>query len=340
MMRTRAFKVGLMLLAASIAILAAGAWMLLRVEDIPEQLLPVVHDPDDVVIESSGPGPDLALARLRGKTAFFILVGPQTADSNEGEALNRALSRWEYPDTTEGYIIGDAEGFGVFRERIDEVMQHFAREQRFPLFVDYEGAFVQTFQLPKGHHGFVVLGPDGRVEMRRSGGVADIQRVRTLLGASEPPPGPPAPSIELGPLDDASCRGVPCVVILLGREVARTEIPFIEDGFDGDKDARLAQLRDPDIRLVASALEMQLDHALGVLVGVTPDLAFDTWTQVEQAPDVRQALGLAEETPALIIIEHGRIAFSREGFIPLHAWGRIADLLGVEINDRKPLGAD
>lgn len=331
-------RIAIALVAVVLLLVGGGAW-LFRVEDIPDVLPPVQGDPAAVTIPPLQAEPPLHLGSLAGKTAFFVVVGAQTGDSDEGEALNRALNRWVYPDTTVGYIIGDAEGFAVFRERIAKVMQHFGAEMRYPLYVDFEGNFVRTFQLPKGHHGFVVLGSDGSVLVRKSGGIEKngLDEVRELLGAREPDPGPPAPSVVVGSLDTTSCTGGrTCVLVFLGRDVARKDIPYIDDGFDGDDDQNAAQIRDPAVRLVSTMMKMELEQTTGVAVGRITGVDLPTWERIDEAPDARAAFGLAPTDSAIIVISEGLVEVREVGLVRIHRWGRIADLCGVEINDRKP----
>jgi hypothetical protein len=341
--RSRARRIALVLVALVGVVLGVGAW-LLRVEDIPDELPPLAGSPDDVVIPALDGASELRLSALRGKTAFFVVVGPHTGDSKEGQKLNRALNRWRFPEGTIGYIVGDAEGFGLFRGKIEKLMRFFGAEMRYPVFVDFEGVFVRTFALPKGHHGFVVLGPQGELLERRSGGIddaAELERVRALLGGSEPEPGPLAPTFVAGDVDPAGCREAACALVFLGREVARSEVPGIADGFDGDEDAAFEKMRDPAVRMVSTLLRMQLTDARGVVVGRTRDLELTTWRRLEDAPELRAAFELQEGDTAIVVIDtDGRVAFRKVGFVPLYEWGRVADLLGVEINDRKPAKGD
>ena len=145
----------------AVLVLGVGAWAyrVLRVEAIPETLDPMRADssPEDIRIPGRAGQDDLVLADLHGNTVFLVLEGKQSGESGEGRNLHRALNRWVYPEHVEGFVIGDALGFGLFKSKIDEVMKHFADEVRFPFYVDYKGAISQTFSLPKGHSGFVVL---------------------------------------------------------------------------------------------------------------------------------------------------------------------------------------
>jgi len=326
-------------LAAVVLLLAGGGAWLFRVEDIPDELPAMLEDPTAVEIPPVRDEPPLKLAELRGRTAFFVVVGASSGDSPEGEQLNRALNRWIYPETTVGYIIGDAEGFEVFREKVAKILERFASEMRYPLYVDFAGDFMRTFQLPKGHHGFVVLGPDGSVLLRKSGGIegAALEEVRAMLGAREPDPGPPAPALTVGSLDLAACQGgYACAILFLGHDVARSDVPGIDDGFEGDDDEMFAKMRDPAIRLVSSASKMRLESSAGVIVGRTRDLELETWERLEDAPEARAAFQIGPQDSAIVVIAEGRVEFRKTGLVPVYEWGRVADLLGVEINDRKP----
>ena len=50
---------------------------------------------------------------------------------------------------------------------VEDFVRFFEKESRFPIYVDFEGAMMKTFKLVKGHHGFVVLGPEGEVLQRQ-----------------------------------------------------------------------------------------------------------------------------------------------------------------------------
>lgn len=329
-------KLALVFVGLVAVVLGVGAW-LLRVDDIPEELPPVVGDPLAIVIPPVGDEPELRLAELRGTTAFFVLFSPQMGDSKEGQALNRALNRWIYPPTTVGHIIGDADGFAMFKGKVAEMMKHFADETRFPVHVDYEGVFGPAFGLIKGHHGFVVLGPNGTVLERRSGGAegADLERIRELLGAQEPPVGPAMPEFEIGELESSSCGGgTPCAIIFLDREIAKADIPGIDDGFDGEDEEKYRRMKDPSIRMVSTAMKAKLAGARGVIVGVTHDLDFPTWSRVDDDPDGRAAFGLGPTDAAFIVIDRdGHIALQTRGPIAMYQWGRVADVLGVELDE-------
>ena len=340
---SRLRKLRWLLIAASVVVLPAGAsaWYLLRVEDIPESLPPVELDPAAIEIAATGDGPPLRVAELRGKTSFFVLVGAQTGKSAEGERLNRALNRWVYPDTTVGFVIGDAAGLGLFRDRIAKVMSHFATEVRYPLYVDYQGAFIETFRLPKGHHAFVVIGPDGEVLERRSGGIddpAELERVRELLGGQEPPAGPEVPDFALGRMSDEACRAMPCALVFTGAPVQLAEVPGPDDGFQGDDDQRYAQMQEPRIRNVQLARRMHLHGVLGTVVGeVDARLRFVGWDLVGEDETVRAAFEIPPDTAALVVIADGRIALRQTGLVPLYTWGLAADLMRVQnFNDRRP----
>ncbi len=323
-------------MVALVAVLVGvGAWFM-RVESIPDELPPVVGDPLALEIPPVADEPALRLRELAGKTAFFVVVGPQPGITKEGEKLNRALNRWQLPPDTVGFIIGDAEGFAMFRDKVAKTMGEFASELRYPLHVDFEGEFLRTFSLSKGHHGFVVLGPDGAVLERRSGGAEgdDLERIRVMLGGEEPPVGSAMPRFSIGGLSDADCGGgTPCVVAFLGHAVARSDVPGIEDGFEGDDEVATQHMRDPAIRNVATALRAKLERAKGVLVGSTRDIEFPTWLRVDDSPEGRAAFGVAADESAVVVIDdEGRVAVVERGLVPLYRWGRVADLLHVEID--------
>ncbi len=334
-------KLALAVLAPVGVLFGAGAWYL-RVEDIPDALPPISGDPASIVIPGVADEPPLALAELRGKTAFFVVVGPQSGESKEGRVLNHALNRWILPATSVGFIVADAEGFGAFQDKAAKYLRVFGTEVRYPLYADFEGVFMRTFGLPKGHHGFVVIGPDGSVIERRSGGVegADLERVRELLGGSEPPPGPPAPTFAVGGLDNASCGGgTPCALLFLGRNVARAEVPRLEGGFSGDEDEGLRLMRDPSIRLVITALRAKPGKAKAVLVGATDDIEFPSWWErVDEDADARAAFGLASTDAAAVILDaEGRVAIRRVGSFPLFERDQVGDVLGVEFDDKRTI---
>lgn len=338
MAASRLRTIGLVVAGLVVLLFGLGAW-LFRVEDIPDELPPVVGDPTAVVIPPVGDEPPLRIADLAGNTAFFIVFSPQMDDKKEGQALNRALNRWLLPPTTKGYIVADAEGFGMFKGKVVEMLGRMTGEFRFPISVDYDAVFTSTFALPKGHHGFVVVGPDGAVLERRSGGAegADLDRIREMLGASEPPPGPAMPTFATGDVDSKACgNGTPCALIFLGKPVARTDVPGIEDGFDGDDAESAVRLADPSIRMIATAFKAKLQRAKGAIVGRTSGLSFPTWTVVEESQEARTAFGIGPDEAVFVLIDaEGRIAMDVRGVLPLYQWGRVADTLGVEIDDEE-----
>lgn len=331
----------------ALGLLATGggaAWWLTRTEPIPEVLEAVEDDPAVIEIPGLEGQPPLRLDALEGKTAFFVVIGTWSAKSPEGEATNRALSRWTFPEGVRGFIVADAAGMGVFSDRIEATMSSYASEMRFPLYVDYDGAFVDTFKLPKGHHGLVVLGPDGEILQRHSGGLEGeaLEALRDTLGATEPEPGPAMPALQAGTLDTESCAQTVCAFVYTGTEAVKTaDVPGIRPGgFEGDDDTRLAQMLKPAVRNVTLARKMKLDTTTkGVFIGdIDPGITSEGWARLslDESAEARDALGLGDE-PAIVVYDHGREALRHTGLVPLHLWGRIADLLQVEgFNDRRP----
>jgi hypothetical protein len=171
------------------------AWKLRsRAEAIPEQL-PAIDaaeaDPNAMVIPGGTSGlPDLKLADLRGKTAYLVVEDRESIQSRESTTIQRALNRWIFPPDVVGYQIGDVDGFGLLAGKIEEFVALMRSEMRVPLYMDYQGAFMKTFKLPRGHVGIVVFGPDGAVLVRRSGKADDkfLEEHRTTHRASAPPP--------------------------------------------------------------------------------------------------------------------------------------------------------
>ena len=89
----------------ALGLLATGggaAWWLTRTEPIPEVLEAVEDDPAVIEIPGLEGQPPLRLDALEGKTAFFVVIGTWSAKSPEGEATNRALSRWTFPEGVRG----------------------------------------------------------------------------------------------------------------------------------------------------------------------------------------------------------------------------------------------
>ena len=103
-------------------VIGALAWLFRsQAEEIPDEL-PTLDDakvaPADITL-AGGDIPDLKVADLKGKRAYFVLEDRESMQAGESKDLNRALARWEMGDDVVGYAIGDAKGFGVFRSKID-----------------------------------------------------------------------------------------------------------------------------------------------------------------------------------------------------------------------------
>ncbi len=328
-----------------LSLAGVGAWWFTRTEPIPEVLEEVEEDPAVVEIPGLSGQPPLALSDLRGKTVVFVVTGTWSAKSDEGEATNRALSRWGLPEDTVVYVVADAGGMGVFSDRIETTMTSYASEIRFPLYVDYEGVFIETFKLPKGHHGLVVLGPDGQIVQRHSGGLEGqaLEELRTSLSAREPEPGPAMPdAARAGALDTEACAETTCAFVFTGpNALGRSDIPGIRPGgFEGDDDARLAKMLDPAVRNVTLARKMKLSTTKGAFIGdIDDEISSEGWERLAWADgaDVRGALGVSEDEPTIVVFDRGREVLRVEGLVRLHHWGRIADLLGIDgFNDRRP----
>lgn len=312
----------------------AWGWQVLRVEEIPDELATMERSVDEVVLSSAGHGEDLRLADLRGQTSVIVFEGIQSMRTEQGKEVNRALNRWILPEGTQGYIAWDGEGMQIFEEKASKFLGFFAQELRFPIYVDWDGELVDVFKVVKGHHGLIVLDPQGEVIMRHSGGLqgAALEELRVLLGAEEPPTPGPAPTFELAGLSNASCEEKPCLFLFLGKSVARGEIPWIEDGFEGTRTACFERMRRPEIRLASSAMRVPITKSHGVIVGKTSDLRLKGWQEVPDDPAAREAFGLSPEDSALVVIDtQGRMAFKETGFIPMYQWTLAIDVTGEKI---------
>ena len=332
----RRLKVLAIVLGLLGAVMGGMLWWLFRAEEIPEEL-EAAADPMTLVIPGIGQQPTLDADLMRGKTTFFVFVGIQSWTSDEGKSLNRALNRWVLPDAAQGFIVFDAEGLGFLAEKSEEYMERFGNETRYSMYGDFTGAFRQVFKMPRGHHGFVVVDPTGSISMRKSGGARDeaaLDEIRTLLGAEEPPPGPAVPEFALGPASASACASKPCAVMFLGAEVGRSDIPGVDDGFEGEDEAKWAQMQKPEVRNIGSALKLAIaDAGVGVIAGEVRDLELPKgWTVVSDDAAAREAFGVEPGTTAFLVLKDGEVAFRGDGTIPMYELGRVSDLLGVEFD--------
>lgn len=342
-------------------LLGAGAvaWMLRsRAEPVPETLPPIdtaAADPMSVVIPGTGGLPDLKLADYKGKTLYMVLGDRESMQARESVEFDRALNRWTYPPDVVGVGIGDAEGFKLFAGKVEEMLGGLRPEMRIPLYIDFEGTITKTFKLPKGHVGIVVLGPDGAVKLRHSGPPkkkADIKtpeddvlaRLKEALGAQEPVLAP-APAFKLGELDNAACLGKTCVFVLLTAPVNKTQLPGVEGGFAGDMAASVKQMQDPNIRFAGlvhdsdtklAADEKAAAKVRAVLVGALEGLELRQWKTLPAAPELRAAFAIPEGQAALVVIDaEGKLAMRELGVVQMYKFGRLSDLLGVDLGDRR-----
>ncbi|MCA9651305.1 MAG: hypothetical protein KC501_15410 [Myxococcales bacterium] len=313
---------------------SAWAWIVFRVEDVPGQLDAMERSPDEVVVSAVGNGEDLHFASLRGHKSVIVFEGVQSMQGEEGKEVNRALYRWLLPDDVQGYIVWDGEGMRIFEEKASKFVGFFSQEVRFPVYVDFDGEVLDVFKLTKGHHGLIVLGPQGEVLMRHSGGLeaSELDELRTLLDAEEPPEPPPAPPFSVAGIDNDDCRDKPCLFIFMGEPVARADIPWVEDGFEGTRTECFERMRRPEIRLAASAMRVPITKSHGILMGEVEDLDLKGWTVVSDEPAAREAFGLGPEESALVVVDtEGRLAFRETGFIPMYRWTLAVDHTGEEI---------
>jgi len=328
----------LKMLALGLGVLGIGLggtlWWLLRPEPIPATL-EQTEDPVSLSIPGIGEQPTLDAALMEGKTTFFVFVGIQSWSGDEGKMINRALNRWTLPEHVQGFIVFDAEGLGFLADKADEYMQRFGGETRFPMYGDFQGSFREVFKMPRGHHGLVVVDPEGEVTLRKSGGTQDpgeVDEIRALLEAEEPPPGPDVPTFELGAASRDACARTPCALMFLGNPVARGDIPGIDDGFEGEDEQEWAQMQRPAVRNVSSALKLKLQGAgIGVIAGEVDGLEMPPgWSVTDDDAGVREAFGVEPGATSFLVLRDGRVAFRGDGVIPFYELGRVSDLLGVE----------
>ncbi len=328
------------------------AWMFRsRAEAIPEELAPIdVAEADPMAVEIPGSAglPPLKLGDYRGKTVYLVVGDRESMEAKEGQAFERALARWDYPEDVVGFGIANAEGFKLLAGTIEKFLGHMRPELRLPLYIDFEGVIAKTFKLPKGHFGVVVLGPDGTVTWRHSGPPKPdgdtIEQLRIAVRATEPER-LAAPEFSAGDLDFAKCSGHTCILVFLGAPVAKSAVPGVEGGFDGDMEAMWAQLQDPNIRLASlvhdsdTKLAADKDAASrvrAVVVGELVDVPLKHWQQVAEASQARTAFAVEPNQAGVVVVDaEGKVAVRELGLVRMYKFGPISELLGVDLGERR-----
>lgn len=340
-------KLRIFALAAGVVVLGLGAaaWsMWPEVEVIPEKLEAI--DPEiaiaDLELDAQGPEPALRLGDLKGKTVFIMIEGKESMMGGEGKQLRRALHRWVLPEDVVGLSVGDAPaGAVIMKSKIENDFVGPMREElKLPIYVDFGGRFTDAFSLPKGHLGFVVLDAQGEVALRHAGDAdeATLAQIKTLLGATDPAPGPVAPAFQIGELSNESCAGKRCVLVFLDKKVARSEIPGLEDGgFEGEMKEVFEQIKLPSIRLARILAEDwepdQREGIGGVIVGEAEGWEVEGWAFVPIAAEAREAFGIGDAAGLVIIDDQGRVAFTESGRVPFWKLSLAADVLGIEAKE-------
>lgn len=324
-----------------LVLIAVVAWKLRsRAETIPDQLAAIdttTADPASLVIPEQGGLPAFKLADYKGKILYTVVEDYESVKSRESMSMQRALNRWVFPANVVGVQIGDADGFGMLAGTLEPFIKLMRGEMRVPLYMDFQGAFIKTFKLPRGHVGLVVFGPDSQILLRRSGAATpeSLKELQTLLQASEPPVAP-APAFKIDAVDNAACKGKACLLVFLDAPVKRSDVPGVKNGFDGDRDAAAAQAQIPSVRLAGLAMtaDEKLDKSktLAVIVGQTEGLDLKNWTAVADAPDARKALGIDKAGLALLDPE-GNLVMLERGSPPYYKFGRISDTIAVDLGD-------
>ncbi len=334
-----------LLLGLAALIVAVGgyfAWKFRpQVDEIPEQLATVERDVDHLAVKfrAQGPLPELTLRELKGKTTFFLIQGKESMQADEGKQLSRALNRWRLPENVQGYFIGDADGAGLLAKKIeDTIVKHMREESQWPIYLDFDGAMISTFKLPKGHTGFVALGPEGEILLRHSGNAdaAKIEEIRVALGATEPAAPPEAPEFTVAGLDREACRDEGCILVFLDGKLARSEIPRIEGGWEGDMDEGIERSKRPNIRnvgMLMSAWKLEGSGIRAAVIGELVDVEIDGVQRVASAPEAREAFDIAADEAAMVIVKGDKLAFIEKGRIPYWKFGMAGEVLGVEAQE-------
>jgi len=334
-------------LAGIIGVLGICAFLLLRrhVEEIPDELPEIAADADPMSIELPAQSglPALRLRDHAGKTIYLLVDSRESMESGEAKKLRRKLDYWTFPDDTVGFAVGHVKGYGAFSGMIDEMLDAFRDEQRLPMYADYQGVVMDTFEMPAGHFSLVVLGPDGDVVLRHSGDAEpeQIEKIGALLGADAPPPPQPAPPFEIGELDNADCDGPGCILVFLDEPVAAKDVP----GLLGEEEKRpsmkkmregFERMKRPSIRFVHRiGAYWKLDGSVpGALVGDTEGIVIPGFESATEAPALREAFGLDPGEAAMIIIDgEGRVAFKETGFVPYYKFSLVRDVITLPKTD-------
>ena len=125
------------------------------------------------------------------------------------------------------------------------------------------------------------------------------------------------------------------MLVFLGAPVSRADIPGLkEGGFEGSREEAFAQLAKPHVRLmtqVATRWDLEKTPVDGVLIGEGPGELVEGWKQTPAAPAVREALGLASDSTALVMIgKDGSVAFKAETEFPFWKMAQAREALGLE----------
>lgn len=333
----------------AVVLLAAAAtgflWWKLRsrIEPIPAVLATIDQDPSRIRLPGAAGQPELSVAALRGKLVYFVVEGRESMAAGEGRQLNLALDRWRYAEgeaAPRGFLIGDVEGLGFLKWKLDELAAAMQREARLPVYLDYDGAVVRGFKLPKGHTAIVVLGEDGAVRFRKSGPLTaeELEALRQALGASEPPPPPPAPAFAVGAgtaqeWSTAACAGQACAMVFLSRQVSVKEVPGIPKGKE-QRDS--ASWQDADIRLVGVLSDRVLPAGksqglfVGALDGVELAPGWHALADGAGGAALRAAFAIGPTETALVVVDgEGRLAFRERGLIPSWRLGAVTELMSL-----------
>ena len=273
---------------------------------------------------------------------MFLVEGRESMEKQQAKALKLALDRWRYPESLQAYVIADGRPFrfipGV-KKMAGEFMEAMRPELRLPMYADFSGDALNPLGVASGAFELVILNADGTVRHRHRGDATseEIQAIREMLDATEPPSAQPAPTFELEGFSSSSCSDKGCMLVFLGEKVSRSDIPGLEEGgFEGSREEAFAQLAKPHVRLmtqVATRWDLEKTPVDGVVIGDAPSDLLKDWPHVDAAPDTRQLLGLKSDSTALVMIaKDGTLAFQAEMDFPF--WKLAQAREALELEDR------
>ena len=290
-------------------------------------------------LPAQGGLPQVDLASLRGAPALFLVEGRESMEKGQSKELKIALDRWIYPPELRAFLVADGRPYRFIpglKDMAGEFLDAMRPELRLPMYADFQGDALNPLGVESGAFELVVVDAKGVVAHRHRGDAEaeDIETIRLVLGASEPPPPPAAPTFKIGDIDNAACGDHGCVFVFLGTRVERSEIPGLKSGgFEGSREDAFAMLKKAPIRLlsqVATRWDYEPTPIRGAIIGDGPADLLPEWQHVHAADEAREAFGLAPDTTALVTVDtEGRLAFLAEDSFPFWQLGQARESVGL-----------